>query len=1267
MRFGKRIMSALLAVFMTFGTAAAILPIHAEETVTTYSGVSITNHKGGYDYEFMDRKLVKHGYDFSMDRINYYATDTAIAMSNRANAEIVNGALTTKEGKDFVFGSTVGLGDDYGLEEGYLSFDLCLTGGVVYLGVRTSRVAADATKRGIWFTFDGSDSMRIFEPECGLDVTVPMSVSLAEAKNFTIHEGLDTITLSCGDTVIASVRYGDDGYLAVCDASGTVKAETNECKLYTTGYFSLDMRDIDGYVDNIIFTNVEETRNIPEARELRVIDYSTWTAHDALDRPVADNAKAGDPKEKRYVGLFYFLCWVGAGVHVQDNTKLFLEMGAENAIRYIEEHGGEAYWAEPYFGYYRNTDTWVYRKHAYMLEQAGVDFIYLDVSNAEVFIPGHTALFDTWLAMRKEGIDTPQIVFFNGDTPATFQSNMQKLFTTVYSEENWEKYSELFFMWDGKPLIFGNYTGLSGATKKQVDEKFTVRGSWAWTDANNYWAWLQEYIYKPDSGTRKVQMRNGGWGRDGNGKYEALAVAMGHHPTMSKGRSFVNNAEPNNGLGDMEFSSVEQAEKGLCFESQFGAVNHLVNENVSADDPFVMMITGWNEWIAGCYHSDAPQNMANTTAKFSYVDQFNCEFSRDGEPMRNQDGYGIGDNYYYQMVDYIRQFKGIAATPVADHQTSLNIYDLSSWDAIELTYMDSLYDVEHRNTISYDADFRYVNNTGRNDIEYAKVSQDEDNLYFLVKTSHDMIIDNNTEWMNLFLNVDGDVTTGWEGYDYVLNRDRDSFAVTVEKFKDNSFESEIVGGAYYYIEGAYMTVRLSKALLGISGKLEKMIFKWADNSVKNGDPMAFMDLGDTAPDNRFGYAYICDTYETTPVETVVFGTEAGTAQVNGAVVEKPSTDLDITIRDTVIDVRYDMDTIKAGTFVQNTPIAEQFEFAKGTNNCTAQVLKGAAGNYLRLKGYCDLRTWNDVEGAYEFSTDIHMVDYGNSAVYVRGEMPGAYAPKNKANFNVDQVFNYFEWDWYAENGGRKFGGSSTAGSGVGIYPDVNAITVRIKRYAPDGLGVASTSYKFPYSSEFKPDESGWFKLRVVDDCERMTIYFNDILMCSVKLENPGVVYETDGTGQQYYGKATLCDAKGKEVLTVENTRINSSGSQIAMTTRNQTMEVANICIAFASQVADGSRVETALGGTYGEMTYIPDQRLVSTLNLGKPMVTPEEEMTSAGYDDTESVSENNTLAGDNTTVDEPSSQKKGCNSTVFAPIILLMAAGFILIRKHKES
>jgi len=329
------------------------------------------------------------------------------------------------------------------------------------------------------------------------------------------------------------------------------------------------------------------------AEEQRVVDYSTWTAIDELDRTVAVNTAESTINENRYVGLFYFLCWVGAGVHVQDNTKLYVDGGIEGVLDHFNNRrGGEAYWAEPYFGYYTNTDTWVYRKHAAMFEAAGVDFIYLDVSNAETFVEGHTALFDTWLQIRREGGSTPQIVFFCGDNPSTLESNMNTLFRSVYSDDNWEKYQELFFMWEGKPLLFGNDNGISSAMKKKINEQFTLRGSWAWVDQDNYWPWLQEYTLASNGTYRPV---NGGYGRGSHNKIESLSVALGHHPTMTKGRTFVNGTQPLNGKNDMEFSSVYDAGLGTGFEFQFNAATYLMNRRVKETDPFVLMITGWNE------------------------------------------------------------------------------------------------------------------------------------------------------------------------------------------------------------------------------------------------------------------------------------------------------------------------------------------------------------------------------------------------------------------------------------------------------------------------------------------------------------------------------------------------------------------------------------------------------------------------------------------------------------------------------------------------
>ena len=448
-----------------------------------------------------------------------------------------------------------------------------------------------------------------------------------------------------------------------------------------------------------------------------------------------------------------------------------------------------------------------------------------------------------------------------------------------------------------------------------------------------------------------------------------------------------------------------------------------------------------------------------------------------------------------------------------------------------------------------------------------------------------------------------------------------------------------------------MAISLSKSLLGVEGKLDAMQFKWADNSVDNGDPMAFMDLGDTAPDNRYAFVYKCEDYTNRTIPTTTLLTDATTATQNGNNIPRPEGEVNITLKPAIVDVLYDLSNVKPGVYVQNTPLAEQFELAVGTSASNVQVRKGDNFNYLRMTGVTDLRTWNDVEGSYEFAADVHMVDYGNSAIYIRGEMPGAYTPINPANSSINQVFNYYEWDWYRENGGGKYGGSSSAGSGIGIYPEENRITIRIKRHATDGLGVASASYSFPYSGKFTPNEDGWFKLRVIDDGETVSIYMNDALMCTIKLENPGVVYEKDGTGQEYYGKATLFDASGKQVLEVENTRLNSQGSQIALTTRFQTMEFANLYIAYEIQVAEGGKIDTALTPSTEQIAYTPDTRLLSSLNMGSaPAETETEVETETNVD---------VLYGE-----EP--EKKGCKAAFAAPVAMIALIAFAFVSKKKK-
>ena len=786
-------------------------------------------------------RLVVTKLDFTDQTMSSYIRNDRLAVGNRATMNITDFTLRNTGSQPLSLGSAVFVGDDYGDSEGFVKFDMSLETGRISLGVRNTRAGKYTDGRGIWFNFDADGTLTVNENDTGEQAVISTGVDMSGKVSVRFDELLDRMLLSVNGNVVAEASVSGGKY-TLKDKNGSQLCSADGCGLYGSGYFTVVIDgDTDGFVDDLEFTNYAVDQSLPDSGP-RNIDYSTWTATDDLGRTVASNEETGGVRQEKYVGLFYFLCWVGAGIHVQDNTKIYLEEGEKGLKKYLQDRGGEAYWAEPYFGYYINTDTWVYRKHAYMLEAAGVDFIFLDVSNGATFDKGHLALFDTWLKIRQEGGSTPQICFFCGDNPSIFDTDISHIRKTVYSEVNYEKYKELFFMWDGKPLIFGNTSGITKESAKWLKD-FTVRGNWAWCDKDGYWSWLQEYTYNAQTG--EFGLVNGGKGRDASGKFEELAISLGHHPSSSKGRSFVYGNEPNTRKNDFNFS-LEGVGEGKCFESQFNAAKSY--------DPSVLLITGWNEWIAGCVHEASARSFAQTSVKgYMYIDQFNPEFSRDAEPMRLRDGVGFGDNYYYQMCDYIRKFKGIQKSPEAGGQQSIKLNDLSTWDGVGPEYLDDIGDAELRNSVCYDADYRYVNGTGRNDFDSAKVSQDEENLYFLIKCTADVERADGENWMNLYINADNDASTGWEGYDIVVNRSRNADTVSVEKFTDG-FASQKTGDAPYYISGEYMVVAVPKSAAGIS-ELKNFTFKWADNSTVTGNVMEFMDLGDAAPNDRYAFIY----------------------------------------------------------------------------------------------------------------------------------------------------------------------------------------------------------------------------------------------------------------------------------------------------------------------------------------------------------------------------------------------------------------------------
>ena len=171
----------------------------------------------------------------------------------------------------------------------------------------------------------------------------------------------------------------------------------------------------------------------------------TWAATDALGRALPDAAQVGAPRSNRTVGIFYFL-W----------HQSFAKYGPFDVSRILAAHpdalqhpdgagwgppGVPHYWGEPLFGYYRNDDAWVLRKHAQMLANAGVDTLIFDTTNAAIYRDEFLKLCEVFAQARRVGVRAPQITFMvNTQAGVT----ARKIFDALYKPG---LHRDLWFQW----------------------------------------------------------------------------------------------------------------------------------------------------------------------------------------------------------------------------------------------------------------------------------------------------------------------------------------------------------------------------------------------------------------------------------------------------------------------------------------------------------------------------------------------------------------------------------------------------------------------------------------------------------------------------------------------------------------------------------------------------------------------------------------------------------------------------------------------------
>lgn len=638
-----------------------------------------------------------------------------------------------------------------------------------------------------------------------------------------------------------------------------------------------------------------------EENYFRDLYSDTWVASDALGRKMPGMQEVGPVKtgKRRVVSIFY-ITW-----HTQDHYKNFKapysadvskNYKADPTARLDAKHPlwseGSYHWGEPEMGYFLSQDEYVIRKDMSMLVDAGVDVLIMDVTNAVRYWDEWEVLFKTMQRMKAEGNKVPKFCFwaFNGPVITV----VQDLYDKIYKAN---KFPDLWFYWDGKPLILYNGTPKFDANGQDVKQPNPHYDAAAKTDINNphygnpdfteefykdytnevknfftkrtmWWGYNEwagkrfvgtedNWSFGYDLGNKKVKAMNpDDLVSRHNGQKEEAAVTPAQHPSSLVGKSWRRETgEPQLNQYDLPDSAyvpwlnktVKNPEGyGIYFQDRW-------NEALQSD-PEMLYINDWNEWTAGKYQQENFAFMRRNSP-FFFVDQYNSEFNRCVQPMK--DGYT--DNYYMQMAQNIRRYKGIRPIPEQHGLQSVNIDgQFNDWKKVITEFRDTKGDVIHRDHNGYGG-LHYKNDSGRNDIITSKVAVDKQNISFYAETAEKLTPCNGNNWMLLLIDADNNPKTGWFGYDFIINKSvKENGHTTLMRYDSAHPENPWVSVAdlTFRYAGNELEVSVPRKLLGLTDSKFVFDFKWSDNATDLKDPISLGTDGDTAPNRRFNYRYI---------------------------------------------------------------------------------------------------------------------------------------------------------------------------------------------------------------------------------------------------------------------------------------------------------------------------------------------------------------------------------------------------------------------------
>lgn len=593
------------------------------------------------------------------------------------------------------------------------------------------------------------------------------------------------------------------------------------------------------YFDKFIFTESTYMENVgtyePYDTGFKETDNDLIAATDSLGRKLPDADESGEPK-KRAVGLFYWT-WRNQNIELKPTSleKVLKEHpDAEYDINHPAWNKHETlHWSEPFYGFYRNDDPYVIRKHAQYFADAGVDALFFDTTNgALVWKDSYMALLKEFHNARKDGIRTPQVAFIMnfGPMPSTLHM-LRSVYQDMYKPG---LYRDLWFMLDGKPLVLAYPESIPEKGKSEFDTKilneirefFTFRPPQplyaGGPQRPDNWGWLEKapqngYVKKPD------------------GRYEMCTVGVGQNARDGRICTHFNDK----GTYGRSYTAKYKHTKLTPDSYKYGYNVQEQWDNAIEMDPDFVFVTGWNEWMMGKFPGE-PWVLDKDSTQIAFVDQYDREHSRDIEP----DMGGYKDLYYMQLAANIRRYKGLRHIERSNVCKTIDINDFASWDDVKPEYHAHKGTAAHRDYPGLGTEIVYKNDSGINDFVLAKYAYDDDNIYFYIECSED-IKTGHKNAVTLLLDTDRNKATGWEGYDYKITAGKCFSMIT------GSLEYK--GDVSVNIEGSKMAVCVPRELIGAEkGAKPDYEFKWIDN-VDMADVMEFYRDGDCAPFGRFNY------------------------------------------------------------------------------------------------------------------------------------------------------------------------------------------------------------------------------------------------------------------------------------------------------------------------------------------------------------------------------------------------------------------------------